>query len=149
MPPEIRFYHLTSSRLEQALPALLQRTLGRGWRAVVLADSAERVEWLNQHLWTFEQGSFLPHGSAKDGDAPDQPVWLTDTEETPNGAKVLFLLDGMACEKPESYDLVCTVFDGNDGEATSRARHQWKTWKDKGIALTYWQQGDKGWEQKA
>lgn len=146
--PEIRFYHLTASRLDHALPTLLQRTLGRGWKAVVLAGSSERVDALNQTLWTYESSSFLPHGSAKDGDAALQPVWLTDTPENPNAAQVLFLLDGMDCAF-DGFELVCTLFDGNDGEATDHARLQWKTWKEQGFPLTYWQQGENGWEQKA
>ena len=91
---EINFYHLTRSSLEQALPELLDKTLARGWRAVVMAGSQERVEALTQHLWTYRADSFLPHGSKKDGRAEDQPIWLTTDDERPNKADVLFLTDG-------------------------------------------------------
>ena len=30
----------------------------------------------------------------------------------------------------------------------AQARTQWKAWKDEGHALTYWQQGERGWEKK-
>lgn len=146
---EIRFYHLERSRLEDALPLLLQKSLAGGRRAVVRTGSPERTEMLNQHLWTFDPGSFLPHGSRKDGDAALQPVWLTEEEENPNNADVLFLCDGMNCEKPESFSLICALFDGNDPELLETARAQWKAWKDTGPALTYWQQGAGGWEKKA
>lgn len=150
MATEIRFYHLTTSRLEQVLPTLLQRTLERDLHAVVLAGSPERVDVLNQHLWTFDPASFLPHGSARDGNAALQPVWLTDTPENPNGARVLFLLDGMDCASPAAFDLICVLFDGHDPDATDRARAQWKQWKDAGsFHLTYWQQTAQGWEKKA
>lgn len=148
MATEIRFYHLATSRLEQALPSLLQRTLARDWRAVVLAGSAERVDVLNQHLWTFDPASFLPHGSARDGNAALQPVWLTDTPENPNGAQVLFLLDGADYPTPDDFALICVLFDGQDPDATDRARAQWKQWKDTGSRqLTYWQQSAQGWTQ--
>ena len=64
---EVRFYHLTRTTLEAALPQMLERTLARGQRAVVMAGSEERVEALNAHLWTYKERSFLPHGSVKDG----------------------------------------------------------------------------------
>lgn len=150
MGTEIRFYHLQRSRLEQALPQLLSRTLAKGWRAVVKAGSEERVEALNASLWTEDESSFIPHGSAKDGDAGMQPVWLTAKDENPNKADVLMLVDGAECPEPEKYQLVCTVFDGNDSEALERTRTQWKALKDKGLTpLTYWQQTASGWEQKA
>ena len=43
---EVRFYHLQRKTLEDALPQILEKTLERGWRAVVMAGSEERVEAL-------------------------------------------------------------------------------------------------------
>ncbi|WP_207476238.1 DNA polymerase III subunit chi [Arenibaculum pallidiluteum] len=147
---EVRFYHLLRKPLEQALPELLEKTLERGWRAVVLAGSRERVEAMDQHLWTYDDRSFLPHGTAAQGDAEYQPVWLSDTEENPNGAQVLFLIDGAETGSPELYERICDLFDGNDPEAVAAARQRWKRLKDGGHALSYWQQTDRGrWEQKA
>ena len=54
---DIAFYHLTRSPLEAALPKLLEKTLDAGKRAVVVAGSEERVENLNNALWTYSQGS--------------------------------------------------------------------------------------------
>lgn len=148
---EIRFYHLTRKSLEEVLPVMLERTVVRdGRRAVVMAGSSERVENLNAHLWTYDDRVFLPHGSKADGHPGRQPVWLTDMDENPNGARVLFLADGATSGQVDEYDLVCELFDGRDEAAVSAARGRWKTYKDKGHALTYWQQTERGgWEQKA
>ncbi|MDP6884241.1 MAG: DNA polymerase III subunit chi, partial [Rhodospirillales bacterium] len=73
---DIAFYHLQRSALESALPKLLEKTLEAGERAVVMAGSEDRVEALNGVLWTYHQDSWLPHGSARDGHAEAQPVWL-------------------------------------------------------------------------
>ena len=91
---EYGFYHLTRTPLEPALGRLLERVLASGQRAVVVASSPERVEALNRALWTFGRESFLPHGSREDGFAEDQPVFLTDEADFPNGATVLVLVDG-------------------------------------------------------
>ena len=90
----IAFYHLERSTLEATLAKLLEKALAGGLRAVVKAGSEERVAALDAALWTYEQGSFLAHGSAKDGDGPDQPIWLTAGDDNPNAATVLFLTDG-------------------------------------------------------
>ena len=146
---EIRFYHLQRKSLEQALPQLLEKCVERGWRAVVVAGSEQRAEALTQHLWTYDDRGFLPHGNARDGGAEDQPIWLTAVDENPNGAGVLFLVDGGNSDRIADYDLVCEVFDGNDPDAVAAARARWKAHLDAGHKLAYWQQTDAGaWEQK-
>jgi len=145
---EIRFYHLTRKTLEQALPELLEKTLERGWRAVVMAGSPERVEALTRHLWTYRPDSFLPHGNAGDGNAELQPVWLTEVDERPNLAEVLFLTDGAQSSRLKEYARVCEVFDGNDEKAVSAARGRWKEYKASGHEVSYWKQGERGWAKE-
>lgn len=147
---EVRFYHLTRRTLEETLPSLLTKAYERGMRAVVLNPSAERLEALNAHLWTFSPESFLPHGSAADGNAAEQPIWLATSEENPNGASLLVLSDGAEAAHVAAYALVCDLFDGNDETALAAARERWKRYKAEGHAVTYWQQSERGgWEQKA
>lgn len=146
---EIRFYHLVRKTLEQALPELLEKCLERRWRAVVVAGSEERVEQLVQQLWTYSERSFLPHGSRRDGEAADQPVWLTERDENPNGATVLFLTDAARSDRVADYDLVCDLFDGNDPDALQAARDRWRVLRDGGHALAYWQQDEAGrWQER-
>ena len=148
---EIRFYHLTNRSLEDVLPVMLERTLARdGKRAIVRVRSAERVEHLNAHLWTYSDRGFLPHGSKSDGATALQPIWLTDGDDNPNGAKVLFLADGSVSDAVEDYDLVCTLFDGRDPDAVAQARDRWRAYQGQDHDLTYWQQTENGgWQKKA
>jgi DNA polymerase-3 subunit chi len=146
---EVFFYHLQKTPLEQVLPDLLQRTLERGWRAVVRAATPERVERLNTLLWTYDPASFLPHGSRADGHGEAQPVWLTEGDDVPNQAQVLFLVDGAGAERLESFIRVCDLFDGNDEEAVAQARTRWKQAKAGGNTLAYWQQDGGRWTKKA
>jgi DNA polymerase-3 subunit chi len=146
---EVGFYHLLSTPLERALPRLLERALGQGHRIVLHAGSAERVEHLNALLWTYDESGFLPHGAARDGNAASQPVWLTHQPENPNGATILFLVDGVAAHDLGGFTRCIDMFDGNDPEAVEAARHRWRTASAAGHSLTYWQQTEKGWEKKA
>lgn len=146
---EIGFYHLTVTPLERALPKLLEKTLEAGERAVVRAGSEERVQALNGLLWTYEDRSWLPHGTAKEGHAEDQPVWLTADDDTPNGASFLFLTDGVEAEDVSAFQRVFDLFDGRDDAAVAAARDRWKRGKDASHALTYWRQTDAGGWEKA
>jgi DNA polymerase-3 subunit chi len=146
---EIGFYHLTATPLERALPRLLERALAEGHRVVVLAGSPERVDYLDQALWTYDDASFLPHGSARHGNAERQPVWLTTEDENPNGANMLVLVDGANSARLAEYARCCDMFDGNDEAAVAAARQRWKQAKAAGHALTYWEQADGKWEKRA
>ena len=150
---EIAFYHLEKSPLEQVLPKLLEKTLGAGKRALVMAGSEERVEALAGLLWTYEQGSWLPHGTDKDGSAEDQPVWLTARDDNPgdnaNGAEFLFLTDGATSARIGDYERCFELFDGRDAAAVAAARGRWKSYGEDGHDLTYWRQTEAGgWEEK-
>ncbi|MGF1607873.1 MAG: DNA polymerase III subunit chi, partial [Kiloniellales bacterium] len=134
---EVRFYHLTRTSLEAALPQMLEKTLERGQRAVVLAGSPERVEALNAWLWTYRENSFLPHGSARDGFAAEQPVWLSERDENPNQAEALFLTDGAVSGRVGDYKLCVVLFDGTSEAAVSAARAQWRGLKEAGHDCTY------------
>lgn len=173
----VHFYHLTSTPLERALPKLLERCYGGGFRTVVLADEA-RVEKLNELLWAYDPNSFLPHGSEKDGNPELQPIFITSSppalpsfspptlpsfspprtsHSSPprlrggrGGDAILLITNGLLAENPAPYDRVIDMFDGSDSESLNAARARWTQYKDSGCALHYYQQTNSGsWDKKA
>ena len=148
---EVLFYHLQRQPLESVLPTLLERSLERGWRAVVQLASEERLSALDDQLWTFADESFLAHGTDREPHAADQPVLLTLSADNPNGASIRFLVEG-ADLPPDiaSYERLAILFDGNDIQALAFARDQWRAVKEGGHEATYWQQDERGrWQRKA
>ena len=147
---EVGFYHLTRTALEPALGQLLTKVLESGKRAVVMASSEERVEALTKGLWTYQTDSFLPHGSVKDGRAEEQPIYLTEKPEVPNGATVLILVDNAVADPlPAGIERVLVMFDGQDETAVASARGLWKSHQEKSDRLVYWQQTERGGWKKA
>ena len=146
---EIRFYHLEQRRVDQALPPLLEDALEEGRRVLVRASSEEMVAALNERLWTYDDGSFLPHGAAGDGDPMEQPIFLTSELENPNAATMLVRLSGTETgERDDAFDLVVMMFDGRDDAALAQARGEWRRLKDQGSTLSYWRESDEGgWER--
>jgi DNA polymerase-3 subunit chi len=145
---EVGFYHLLTMPLERALPRLLELGLKAGFRIVVLAGSPERVEHLDAALWSYDDASFLPHGSRRDGRPERQPIWLTESDENPNQADMLVLTDGAGSARLVEYRRCLDLFDGNDEAALAAARERWRGAKEAGHALTYWQQTATGWAKK-
>jgi DNA polymerase-3 subunit chi len=148
---EVLFYHLQGQRLDGVLPALLERSLARGWRVVVQGASEERMDALDAHLWTYRDDSFLPHGTWRETEAAEQPILLTMSESNPNGAHVRFLIDGARLPPDaEAYERLVLVFDGEDEDAVAAAREQWTAARAQGFDATYWQPDDSGrWVKRA
>ncbi|MDX9689683.1 MAG: DNA polymerase III subunit chi [Alphaproteobacteria bacterium] len=146
--PEVRFYHLIRTGLEQALPELLEKAYGRGLRAVVRAERREELVRLSEALWAHRPESFLPHGVNGQDVREGQPIWLTEGMDEKEGDDVLFLVNVPDNKSIDSYDLICEVFDGTQQTCVARARQRWTLYKEQGFALTYWQQGESGWEKK-
>jgi DNA polymerase-3 subunit chi len=153
---DVWFYHLQRQPLERALPVLLERSLARGWRAVVQAATARGLERLDDLLWTYAPESFLPHGSQKDGDGETQPIFLTLGDDNPNRAQVRFFVENaelapiLAAAGSAPTERAILMFDGNDEMAVAAARAQWRRLKEAGHALSYWRQNDEGkWEKQA
>jgi len=142
---ELVFYHLKGQTPEHVLPALLAKSLERGWRVVVQASSEERVEALDAHLWTWRDDAFLPHGTWRDAEAAEQPIVLTVNEENPNGAAVRFLVDGASLAGAAAgYERIVLLFDGDDPDAVEAARARWSEAKAAGSEVTYWQADENG-----
>ena len=148
--PEIWFYHLERSTLDQVLPGLLEKTLQRGWRALVRGAVSHRLDDIDEHLWTYRDDSFLPHGRADGDHAARQPVLLSESGENLNGAQALFIVDDSELGATQEFARCFIIFDGRDETALNGARARWKTLKDAGADLAYWRQdGDGRWERAA
>lgn len=148
-PPTLSFYHLTTTPLERALPKLLEKAYGAGMRALVLASGRERVEALSEALWTYDQDSFLPHGTAAEPYAAQQPILISESWENTNGAAMALVTDGRLVDAPEAFARCIDMFDGTCEEQLTAARTRWKHYLAQGLKPLYFRQNDKGgWEQQ-
>lgn len=146
---EVYFYHLERQTLEEVLPTLLEKTLERGWRAIVEATDEDRCEHLDRHLWTYRDDSFLPHARPVDGATARQPIVLLTGPDNPNGATVRFLVDRAPPRDVGAYRRVVLLFSADDPVAVAEARTVWQSLKGAGHDCTYWRQTPEGqWERK-
>lgn len=144
---QVGFYHFTRTSLEEALPALLEKTLESGERAIVRCRDAGQVTGLDDALWATRADIWLPHGSRAMGQAARQPVWLTDCDECPNGAAFLFRINGAWDGELNGFRRIFDLFDGHDEAAVQQARLRWKDMKQAGYGMAYWKQEARGWKR--
>ena len=147
----IDFYHLQKQTLEDVLPKLLEKAYYLNKKILLRVGNDERVEFISSHLWNYDEQAFLPHGTKKDGNSEMQPIWITSDFDNPNGAVLLFLIDGAQIDPNEvdKFERIFNIFDGNSEDALNQARKFWKEFKSLGTECFYWQQDASGrWNQK-
>lgn len=151
---EVLFYHFSGTPPAEFLPKLLEKTLERGWRAVVRVQSYERVRMLDEYLWVYDEESFLPHGAdAAVPEVPDryarqQPVWITAGDDMPNMPQVMFLPDGVPAvpEPVRNLERLVVIVDDRENSLI----HSYREFlKQEGHTVTSWSRGSgAGWEKK-
>lgn len=149
---EIRFYHLLTQGLTQALPALVSKAYGGGHRIHIRVNNDAQAKNLSDAIWAYGGAhSFTPHGTEKDGEPEHQPIWISASEENANHAATLIITNGaeLNADAMKDVTLICDMFDGNDETAVTAARTRWKNYSDMDLKLTYWQQNESGgWDEK-
>jgi len=145
---EVWFYHLERTSLDQALPELLEKTLARGWRALVRSTARERVEHLDGWLWSYRDDSFLPHGLSGSPMDARHPVLLSERPENLNGAQAFFVLGGEPSDLA-GFERTMVLFDGHSEPDLARARRLWSSLKASGHEVVYWRQSEtRGWTRQ-
>lgn len=150
-PCEVWFYHLERTGVDRALPQLLEKTLAKGWKALVRTGDPQGLDTLDAGLWTYSDDSFLPHGVEGDALSPRQPILLSAAvEPAANGAQALFLVDGAEAGDLTAFQRCVLLFDGNDETALGGARARWSRFKAAGHPVSYWKQSPDGaWGKQA
>ncbi len=146
---EILFYHLEQRKLEQTLPLLIEKTLEKGWRAIIEVGTKERAKAISTVLWTYKDDSFLPHAIAGGEDDKNQPILISLEHDNINSANVRFFVDGCELRLDKDYDRLIYMFDGHDSNEVNKARILWKKFSSENN-ITYWQQDSLGkWQKKS
>lgn len=148
---EVSFYQVMDSvpaSVDATLPALLEKVLKAGKNVVIKCPNEERMERIDDALWSYKNASFMPHGTMEDDFKNQQPIYLTTKDENPNEADVLILVSGAASEDFSSYGRVLDMFEASDVQKTN-ARKRWSDLKNKGYPLTYFAYEEGRWQKKA
>jgi len=150
---EVWFYHLEKSPVTQVLPDLLDKVVGRGWKAYVHALPAEgheddTIAALNSHLWAYAPESFLAHGVEGGAFDERQPVLLGTSGGLANAPDVYLSVAPVDLPDISGLTRCLIVFEGIDDGHVGWARGLWKQLKTEGHSLAYWKQTDEGrWEK--
>jgi DNA polymerase III subunit chi len=142
LPEQINFYRLEKTSCEKFLPKLLEKIYGQKQRTVLLAENKEKIDHLNHLLWTYTPISFLPHASAQDGNATEQPIWLTDTLENPNNAQILVITGGRKINISDNigFKKILYLFSPYEISECATANIVYNNYKENNMFIVFWKQ---------
>lgn len=117
---------------------LAEKAWRLGHRVYVHTAGEEESRRLDQLLWTFSQGSFVPHRCIGDGrrDSVDaDPVAIGHAEpQGEGGREVLINLQAAAADWFGRFNRVAEVV-GEDEAHKARARERYKKYKNDGVEV--------------
>lgn len=143
----VMFYHLTQSRPQGTLLAILPRALQAQWRVLIRADAPVLAD-LDEKLWGGAGETFLPHGLAGGAHDADQPILLGNVPSADFDA--LALVGAAPCDMAEAQRLhrVWVLFDGNSAPELTAARALWRHVAEAGLHAQYWSEQSGTWAMK-
>jgi DNA polymerase-3 subunit chi len=134
----IDFYLLenTPDNLEIVACRLAEKAFRQGHQTFVLTPGQDDVRRLDDLLWTFSAGSFVPHSLQDEGSGADDlpPVLIGHQEPSPACHDVLITL---LPEVPGCFSRFQRVaeFVGPTGEEKRLARERFRFYRDRGYVL--------------
>ena len=146
---EVFFYHLTQTRLEIALPKLLERALSAGWSVELRLGMDADVESRSDAIWKGSDESFLPHCLEDNDKSHDYPIILGKSPLF-EVRDCLIVIDQAELQENEveKFKRVCLLFDSKNEVELTNAREVWKKLSDAGVETVYWAEVNGNWTKK-
>lgn len=135
MPPRVDFYLIEeagdAARLRIACKFAEKAYLAKQ-KVVVFSDDASLLPRFDEMLWTFGDGSFVPHDTVTAGKPCEAPVALTRGTPPEDHADVLINLSGSVPAFFEKFGRVAEFLDARP-EIRGSGRERFKAYRGKSI----------------
>lgn len=134
---KIDFYLLsgTGPNAREAIACkLIDKVYQLKHQVYVHTESQQDAQRLDDLLWTFRPGSFIPHSVYSPGSTPDTPVVIGYQDHTPEIHDVMLNLTHEVPLFFSQFNRVAELVDAEEN-ARSQARNRFKFYKDRGYEL--------------
>lgn len=135
MTERVDFYVLRGATQQQSRHyacRLAEKAYLRDLRVAILAANEADARSLDDLLWTFNDGSFVPHAIHSGRGAPagaTPPVYLTVAADGGPGADLLVNLSDRMPTEPLRFGRVAEIIDADDGR-TRLGRERFKSYRE-------------------
>ena len=146
---EVYFYHLTHTRLEVALPKILERALSAEWSVELRIGMERDEETISDAIWKGPDESFLPNCLEGSDKLQDHPIVLSKSSLS-EVRDCLVVIDQVNLKENEvkKFKRVCLLFDAKNEVELTNARKTWKSLSNAGVNTVYWAEDQGTWKRK-
>jgi DNA polymerase-3 subunit chi len=120
---------------------LAEKAYLRELKVVLVSETPEDALALDELLWTFNEGSFVPHGIRRAGEPNAAPVELTTDLRTVEAKDLLVNLSDRLPDGWERCARIAEIID-TDAELRRRGRERFKAYRDLKVAVETHHLGD-------
>ena len=113
---------------------LTEKAYKQGHKVYINTGSDLQLKQLDDLLWTFRDGSFLPHGRYAAEDPGEQPILLGHAIEPDGHNDVLVNLANDIPNFFSRFDRVAELVGGDDAQREA-ARERFRFYKDRGYTM--------------
>ena len=134
----INFYvlhdHKPNARFEFVC-RLIEKVYKQGHQILLHTDNDRQAGIINDLLWTWQQGSFIPHDIQTDDTMPDSPIVISHQADLKTDMQDVLI--NMAIEVPlffSQFERVTEIVD-QDEQTRQSARQRYRFYQDRGYPL--------------
>lgn len=131
---KVDFYILNADSPEHTACKLVEKAFSLGHRIYVHTESEAQAKRVDDMLWTYRAGSFIPHQHYQPGQEQHSPVQVGSHESPEIDSDVLI---NLATEVPLFFSRFQRVAEliGNEDETRKLGRERYRFYKDRGYPL--------------
>ena len=134
MLKSVEFIKLTRPERARVLCDLAEEFYLQKERVVLVVQDDNQAVSLDQFMWVWKKGSFLPHAYDNGSvESYDEPVVIVAREDNPNGARVL--IQGRPCssEFVRQFRHVVDFAEMFDESLREQARERFRQFREMGV----------------
>lgn len=133
----VDFYILNSSDMAQRVRficRLAEKAFTNGHRLFIHTPTRDEQRHLDDMLWNFRQGSFVPHAVAEAGRSQPDPVLIGNEPAPDSHFDVYVNLEGNVPPRFERYGRIAEIVSGNI-PSKEAARERFRLYRRAGIEI--------------
>jgi DNA polymerase-3 subunit chi len=131
---KVDFYILANGSPEHTACKLSEKAYSLGNRVYIHTESEQQSQHIDELLWTFREGSFVPHEQYQANAACESPVQIGCHDSPDTDCDVLI---NLAADVPLFFSRFLRVAEliGTDAAAKSQGRDRFRFYRDRGYPL--------------
>ena len=130
----VDFYVLKSGSQEHTACRLAEKAYNLGHQIYIHTRSEEHSKQMDELLWTFRDGSFVPHECSTPGSPCDSPIVIGHEQEPAVEAEILI---NLATDVPLFFSRFLRVAEviGHEPQAKQEGRERFRFYRDRGYPM--------------